>query len=100
MIEEPYVGSGPILIPNILGEILAKIIEYCKHVICSAAFDKDDDELKSFVAELVNDDKPNLFSLLLVADYLGLNGLLSLPCKSVDKISCDDSEHIRKPDFT
>ncbi|KAI5671871.1 hypothetical protein M9H77_12235 [Catharanthus roseus] len=57
----------------------------------------DEFELKSFVDELVNDNEPTLFGLLLAADYLGINGLLFLACKFlVDKISRDDPDHIRK----
>ncbi|KAI5648564.1 hypothetical protein M9H77_34569 [Catharanthus roseus] len=70
-IEEPYVDSSPILILTILVKILAKII----------ASDEDEAELKSFVHELVNDDEPNLFGLLLAVDYLVINGFLSLASK-------------------
>lgn len=65
VIEESYVGSGPILIPTVSVEILAKVIDYC--VICSVAFSVDEAELKSFVDEHVNDHEPTLFSLLQIS---------------------------------
>ncbi|KAI5654113.1 hypothetical protein M9H77_31300 [Catharanthus roseus] len=70
MIEELYVGSGPILIPTVLPEILTKTIGYCISVICSATFDEDEAELKSFLNELVNDHETTLFGLLFIANYL------------------------------
>ncbi|KAI5666662.1 hypothetical protein M9H77_16515 [Catharanthus roseus] len=57
-----------------------KTFEIDASVDKSSVSGEDEVELKSFVHELVNDDEPTLFSLLLAVDYLGINGLLSLAC--------------------
>ncbi|KAI5648566.1 hypothetical protein M9H77_34571 [Catharanthus roseus] len=33
LIEDRLTSSGPVIIPNVSGDILAKIIEYCKHMV-------------------------------------------------------------------
>ncbi|KAI5673026.1 hypothetical protein M9H77_13390 [Catharanthus roseus] len=81
-----------LLLSKVPGNILAKVIEYCKHVV--------------FVTELVNDDKETLFRVLVVGDYLNIHSLLSLACEDVSyMIKHKDPEYIHRifnitPDFS
>ncbi|KAI5663152.1 hypothetical protein M9H77_22475 [Catharanthus roseus] len=81
MIEDSLASRGLILLPKVPCYILAKVIEYCKHM--------------AFVSTLVNDDVETLFELLVAADYLDINDLLSFACEDVlDMIKCKDPTHI------
>ncbi|KAI5661885.1 hypothetical protein M9H77_21208 [Catharanthus roseus] len=82
-------SRGLILLPKVPSNILAKVIEYCKRVITQQLTSGNNIDLKAFVSELVNDDEKTLFGLLVAADYLDINGLLSFTCEDVlDMIKC------------
>ncbi|KAI5649240.1 hypothetical protein M9H77_35245 [Catharanthus roseus] len=66
--------TDPVVISNVSGNILAKIILYCKHVVTQPPTSDNDIELKVFVSKLVNDDEQTLFGLLVGADYLNIKG--------------------------
>ncbi|KAI5676075.1 hypothetical protein M9H77_07025 [Catharanthus roseus] len=97
LIEDKLTSTDPFVIPNIFGDILAKIIEYCKRVATQPPSGKNDAELKAFVSELVNDNEQTLFGLLVTADYLAIKGLLSLAYEEfLYLIKCKDPAHIRR----
>nr|ACS69067.1 pollen specific SKP1-like protein LSK3 [Lilium longiflorum] len=89
-------------LPNVAGNILSKVIEYCKkHAEAAVANptgqDKAADEaLKQWDAELVNVDKGTLYQLILASNYLNVKGLLDLTCQTVaDMMRGKNPEQIR-----
>ncbi|XP_073122613.1 SKP1-like protein 1A [Henckelia pumila] len=105
MIEDNCADTT-IPLPNVTSKILAKVIEYCKrHVESAAKASSDgvstdkvvDDELKNFDAEFVKVDQGTLFDLILAANYLNIKSLLDLTCQTVaDMIKGKTPEEIRK----
>jgi S-phase kinase-associated protein 1 len=100
MIEDNCANSG-IPIPNITGQILAKVIEYCKKHVEVASFEKGkschEDALKAWDKDFINVDQATLFHLILAANYLNNKNLLDLTCQSVaDMIKGKTPEEIRK----
>ncbi|KAJ7967147.1 SKP1-like protein [Quillaja saponaria] len=95
-------AENVIPLPNVTGQILAKVIEYCKkHVEAGVTNDKDiktsDDTLKNWDAEFVKVDQGTLFDLILAANYLNIKSLLDLTCQTVaDMIKGKTPEEIRK----
>ncbi|CAH8308357.1 unnamed protein product [Eruca vesicaria subsp. sativa] len=101
-------------IKNVTGEILAKVVEYCKnHVVVvhggdSSSSSSGDDALKKWDAEFITQmDLPMVFDLLMAANYLDIKGLFDLTCQRVaDEIAaCKDHKEIRakfgiESDFT
>ncbi|KAJ0232508.1 SKP1 component [Hirschfeldia incana] len=98
MIEDDCVENG-IPISNINGEILAKVIAYCKkHVVLpdgdTSSSSKED--LKDWDAEFMNTDQSTLFDLILAANFLNVKDLLDLGCQTVaDMITGKTPEEIR-----
>ncbi|XP_058190375.1 SKP1-like protein 1A [Rhododendron vialii] len=102
MIEDNCADTS-IPLPNVTSKILAKVIEYCKrHVESAASATKSedkavDDELKTFDSDFVNVDQAVLFDLILAANYLNIKSLLDLTCQTVaDMIKGKTPEEIRK----
>ncbi|XP_021866338.2 SKP1-like protein 1A [Spinacia oleracea] len=113
MIEDDCADNA-IPLPNVTSKILAKVIEYCKkHVesaaaaAAAAASQSDqssssrtvavDGELKKWDADFVNVDQNTLFDLILAANYLNIKSLLDLTCQTVaDMIKGKTPEEIRK----
>jgi len=99
MIEDDCADTS-IPLPNVTSKILAKVIEYCKRHVESAAKSEDkavDDALKTFDTEFVNVDQAVLFDLILAANYLNIKSLLDLTCQTVaDMIKGKTPEEIRK----
>jgi S-phase kinase-associated protein 1 len=100
MIEDNCADSG-IPIPNITGQILAKVIEYCKkHAeVASSEEEKprNEDDLKAWDKDFINVDQATLFELILAANYLNIRNLLDLTCQAVaDSIKDKTPEEIRK----
>ncbi|KAL5708374.1 SKP1-like protein 4 [Ranunculus cassubicifolius] len=117
MIEDDYNG---IPLPNVTGSILAKVIEYCKKHVESAAGNEDSStapaaenegsssaaapaaatkvvDLKEWDAEFVKVDQPVLVDLVLAANYLNIKSLLDLTCQAVaDWIKDRKPEEIRE----
>ncbi|CAH2036188.1 unnamed protein product [Thlaspi arvense] len=84
-IEDGLVGNG-ILIPNVTGEILSLVIEYCqKHVAVvddSSSYSLED--LKHWDAEFMNDlDKSTLLHMMMAADFLNVKSLVDLTCQTI-----------------
>ncbi|KAJ7978632.1 SKP1-like protein [Quillaja saponaria] len=88
-------ADNVIPVPIVSGQILAKVIEYCK-----AHFDaggNNDEILKNWNAEFVKVDQTTLFDLILAANYLNIKSLLDLTCQAVaDLIKGKTPEEIRK----
>ncbi|KAI5652518.1 hypothetical protein M9H77_29705 [Catharanthus roseus] len=90
-------GQSPILLSKVHGNILAKVLEYCKSVVTQPPADENHVDLKAFVSVLVNDHEEAVFGLLVAVDYLDIKSLLSLVCEDVsDMIKRKDLEHIRR----
>ncbi|XP_059623326.1 SKP1-like protein 1A [Cornus florida] len=107
MIEDDCADSI-IPLPNVTGNILSKIIEYCKkHVETPKSKDNtSNDAIKNFDTNFVEVDQAMLFNLILAANYLNIKSLLDLICQKVaDMIKGKTPEEIRstfniKNDFT
>lgn len=99
MIEDDCTDNG-IPLPNVTGEILAKVIEYCKHHVEAAKDDKkfaEGDSLENWDAAFVKVDQSTLFDLILAANYMNIKSLLDLTCKTVADMMKDKTpEEIRK----
>ncbi|KAI5676074.1 hypothetical protein M9H77_07024 [Catharanthus roseus] len=97
MIKDNLASRGPILLTKVLGNILVKVLEYCKRVVTQPPASENNVDLKAFVSVLVNNYEETLFELLVAANNLDKKGLLSLACEDVlDMINCKDLEHIHK----
>lgn len=93
MIEDDCANTT-IPLANVTGEILAKVIEYCKKHVEE---DNKADDLKKYDDDFVNIDMPVLFDLILAANYLNIRSLLDLTCQKVaDSIKGKTPEEIRK----
>ncbi len=103
--------SSAIPLPNITGQILAKVVEYCKfHKDHPTVVTEDDknrtDNIIGWDLDFCNIDQPCLFELILAANYLDIKPLLDLTCKTVaNMIKGKTPEEIRrtfniKNDFT
>ncbi|AES77877.1 putative S-phase kinase-associated protein [Medicago truncatula] len=98
MIKDDCTDNG-ILVPNVTGQILAKVIEYCKKHIDAASSDEkpSEDDLKNWDAEFVKVHQTTLFDLILAANDLNIKSLLDLTCQYVaDMIKGKTPEEIRK----
>ncbi|KAK8693315.1 hypothetical protein V6N13_070904 [Hibiscus sabdariffa] len=104
MIEDDC-ANEEIPLPDITGEILSKIIEYCKmHVDGN---NNSNDELKARDADFITRvDLNTLYYLIVAANFLNVKSLLDLTCQRVaDIIKGKSPEEIRltfniKNDFT
>ncbi|OVA07439.1 SKP1 component [Macleaya cordata] len=100
MIEDGCADDG-IPLPNVTGNILAKVIEYCKkHVEMSSKLEDDEEKenLKKWDADFVKMiDQVTLFHIILAANYLNIKNLMVLTCQAVADIIKDKSvEDVRK----
>nr|GFA35372.1 SKP1-like protein 1A [Tanacetum cinerariifolium] len=93
MIEDGCADSV-IPVPNITRKILRKVIEYLKkHAETPKKKDKvtkedlkvneENEDLKAFDAEFVQVDQGTLFAIILATNYLNIETLLKLLCKTV-----------------
>ncbi|CAI9118845.1 OLC1v1020472C1 [Oldenlandia corymbosa var. corymbosa] len=95
MIEDDCV-SETIPVPNVTGEILSKVVGYLNRhhhasvIISEAAEDdtkiEEEEALEDFDSEFVKVDRKTLYDLIMAANYLDINDLLDLTCKSVADI--------------
>ncbi|CAB4299582.1 unnamed protein product [Prunus armeniaca] len=106
MVEDDC-ADGPIPLPNVASNILAKVIEYCKKKHEEDADgEKNKEDIKNWDAAFVKVDQSTLFDLILAANYLNIKSLLDLTCQTVaDMIKGNTPEEIReifniKNDFT
>ncbi|MBA0638074.1 hypothetical protein Godav_029327 [Gossypium davidsonii] len=84
--ETGYTGDF-IPVPNVTGDILSMVLRYCeKHVDSDTAAGKEsfyDNKLKRWDALFVKVDQSTLFDLILAADFMNINSLMDLTCKTV-----------------
>ncbi|ESQ30628.1 hypothetical protein EUTSA_v10012113mg [Eutrema salsugineum] len=86
MVEDSCVGNE-IPLENVTGQILAKVIEYCKKHVVVDGDGVSSEELKNWDAEFMkNMDQSTLFHLILAADYLNIESLLDLTCETVVRV--------------
>ncbi|KAJ3330468.1 hypothetical protein HDU76_005601 [Blyttiomyces sp. JEL0837] len=109
MLEDVGDSDTPIPLPNVKGEILEKVIEYCIHhkddAIPPAEEDKDafdaarkrTDDIDEWDATYIKVDNERLFEIILAANYLDIKPLLDLGCKTVaNMIKGKTAEQIRE----
>ena len=102
-LDDNYNGE-PVPLPNVNGEILQKVIEWCtKHrddamdAFTGISMDEIPEwDEKTFFNE--GKDLKMLFDLILAANYLEIKGLLDIGCKIVAKMiqNCGNAEKIRE----
>ncbi|CAL5193608.1 unnamed protein product [Lathyrus oleraceus] len=93
MIEDGCAENG-IPLPNVTGNVLAKVIEYCKKHVEAAA---SSDDVEEWDAKFVKVDQAMLFNLILAANYLHIQSLLDLTCMTLaESIKGKTPEEIRK----
>ncbi len=103
LIEEDMVSDGVIPLPNVSGRMLAKVLEFTKHHL---EYPSDETELSDWDKDFFNVDQSDLFELILASNYLEMQLLLDLACKSVANMVIGKSpDEIRalfniKNDFT
>ncbi|KAM3262141.1 hypothetical protein ACQJBY_052688 [Aegilops geniculata] len=100
MLDDVAVDVIPL--PNVTGPILSRILDYVNrhfsdpHVVTSHT-PAADDPLRRFDDSFVQVDQDTLFDLMIAANYLDMQSLLDLTCKTVaDQIRGRTLEEIRK----
>uniref|UniRef100_A0A453DZN7 SKP1-like protein n=5 Tax=Triticinae TaxID=1648030 RepID=A0A453DZN7_AEGTS len=92
MLEEGC-AAGAIPLTQVTGRILARVVDYCNRhyadadaaaYVVKTTFSSGDPDLDRFDTDFVSGvDQDTLFDLLLAANYLEVQGLLDLACKTV-----------------
>jgi len=100
----------PIPLPNVSGDVLKKVVEYCTHHVENptlvAEANSQTNEMLPWDKKFCQVDKSLIFELILAANYLDIKPLLDLMCKVVLNMIKDKSpKEIRtmfniKNDFT
>jgi len=102
----------PVPLPNVDGKILSKIVEYCKYHAEHPTQVEDDktnkktDDIVPWDLDFCKVDQSTIFELILAANYLDIQDLLDLMCKTVaNMIKGKTPDEIRatfniKNDFT
>ncbi|KAL7156416.1 hypothetical protein ABFS83_02G007300 [Erythranthe nasuta] len=93
MIEDGC-ADNPIPLPNVASETLAKVIEYCKRLTKAPDTRAADSPTAT---EQPETEIPNLFELIMAANYLNIKSLLDDKCQSVaDQMKDMSVEEVRK----
>ncbi|KAK1278881.1 SKP1-like protein 1A [Acorus gramineus] len=88
IIEDDWDGKN-ILLYNVESGVLAKVIEYCKrHSPATATTNNNEatteEELEAWDKDFVmNMDKHELFEVIMATNYMVVQGLMNLTCRSV-----------------
>lgn len=101
---EDVEDNEPVPLPNVTGKILAKVLEYAKYHSEHPELDKKEkkdekrtDDIIGWDLDFCKVDQPTLFELILAANYLDIQDLLDLTCKTVaNMIKGKTPEEIRK----
>lgn len=102
MLQDIGDTETPIPLPNISGNILVKIVEYCQHYIDNPPAIEEDKEKRSdnvspWEQTFCQVSNVVLFDLILAANYLDIKPLLDVTCKTVaNMIKGKSPEEIRK----
>jgi len=96
----------PILLPQVPGNVLGKVLEYCEYhkeeLIQIARTDDDGTSqhttnIGEWDQEFIAVDQEMVFEIILAANYLNIKPLLNVGCKTVaDMIKGKSTEEIRK----
>lgn len=89
--EDPDDEAPEIPLPNVSGEVLTKVIEFCQHnqveemtpIQTPLKSNKLEDLVQPWYANFVKVDKNMLFDLVAAANYLDIRPLLDLTCLAV-----------------
>jgi len=116
MLEDLHVPAATeeekIPLPNVRGDILGRVIEWCIQHKDDPATSEDEtrekrtDDISQWDQDFLKVDQAVLFDLILAANYLDIKGLLDVTCKTVaNMIKGKTPEEIRrtfniKNDFT
>ena len=113
MLEDiPSDEESPIPLPNVRGEVLQKVFDYCEHHrgaaggAAEAERPRGEERMDEWDQEFVAMDISLLFEVILAASYLDIADLFTVTCKAVANIIKDKTpEEIRttfkiKNDFT
>ena len=78
----------PIPLANVTSDVMKKVIEWAEHHKDDPTLDKNEeerrlDDISAWDANFMKVDQGMLFSLILAANYLKIDGLLDLGCKTV-----------------
>lgn len=102
LIDEEMVDDNEIPLPNVSGKILKKVLEFCEfHNQCP-----DETELTTWDLDFFKVDQSDLFELILASNYLDMQLMLDLACKTVANMTVGKTpDEIRelfniKNDFT
>ena len=90
---------APIPLPNVAGKVLSKVIEYCvyHHEHPLAENEKKNDPILPWDTTFCQVDLPTLFEIILASNYLDIDPLLVLTCKTIaNMIKGKTPEEIRK----
>eukprot|EP00184_Porphyridium_aerugineum_P008743 CAMPEP_0184693238 /NCGR_PEP_ID=MMETSP0313-20130426/1512_1 /TAXON_ID=2792 /ORGANISM="Porphyridium aerugineum, Strain SAG 1380-2" /LENGTH=149 /DNA_ID=CAMNT_0027151265 /DNA_START=222 /DNA_END=668 /DNA_ORIENTATION=+ len=83
-------------IPNVKAEILSKVIEYSRYQYALKTNAQTEEQVDAWNKAFVQVDKATLFELILAANFLNIQPLLDLACKSVaDTIKSKTAQQIR-----
>ena len=95
VLEDVSDEESTIPIPKVESPILAKVIEYCRYHYYLQSNPQSDEDVEKWDKDFVKVDKPTLFHLILAADYLDIEALLYLACRTVrDMIRGRNAEQI------
>ncbi|KAL3896989.1 MAG: hypothetical protein SGCHY_003718 [Lobulomycetales sp.] len=95
MLEDVGDSDEPIPLPNVVGKVLAKVVEYCEyHKDDEPALVDDDkdafdnsrnrsDDISEWDGNFIKVESEELFEIILAANYLDIKPLLDLGCKTV-----------------
>ncbi|KAJ3274584.1 suppressor of kinetochore protein mutant [Terramyces sp. JEL0728] len=104
MLSDLEVGEAAIPLPNVTAHILTKIIEYATHhkndtppPLEDEMKAKSSDDIDEWDRDFIAVDQGTLFEIILAANYMDMQGLLDLGCKTVaNMIKGKSVEEIRK----
>lgn len=101
--DQGFSEDDPIPVNNVNGNILNKVIEWCKQHKNDANTPEDDDndkrtdDIPAWDQEFLKCDQGTLFELIMAANFLDIKKLLDLCCKSVaNMIKGKSANEIRK----
>jgi len=90
-------------LPNVNGNILQKVIEWCRHHKNDGPYQDNDetakrsDDIPQWDQDFLRVDQGTLFELIMAANYLDIKRLLDLCCKNVaNMIKGKTADEIRK----
>ncbi|KAK9289267.1 hypothetical protein L1049_017743 [Liquidambar formosana] len=104
MIEEnPGCAQSVIRLPTVTGNILSKVIDYCKAHVKASKSDKCGRvklDPNTWDADFVKVDHATLYDLIQAAEYLNIKSLLDLTsCAMLEKISPLNWGNDEEPDW-